>query len=293
MTSFHLPDRAPKWDSLRVAQNGIGIHSRQSQSGGSLVLIHCVGLDAQMWVDLLTLLPADLDVHAVDIPGHGSSGKLPPGASLSSIAKMLAWALAEFNIGPSVICGISMGGLLAQYLALERADLVSGLLLGDTSFRRDDSDRRRLLERAAEVRLNGMSESVPQTIERWFSTEYRRSHPDVIEAVQRHLDGVDPESHAQTWEALATLDVESRLQNIVVPAAIVVGALDVSTPPAEARTLAELLMDSTFTEIAGAGHLSVLEHPETWADIAIQVLDRAVAHAAATQHDAQMRADIV
>ena len=263
-----------------MASNGIALHVRPGRHG-DVLLLHCVGLDANLWLPLLEHLPQDFTVRAVDVPGHGLSTDLSPGQTLAGVTATIASALRECAVPPSVVVGISMGGMIAQYLAIAHADLVRGLVLGDTSFRRSQARIGGLRQRAAAVRSNGPESIVPETLERWFSRRFVSDFPEMVEAVAGHLARVDRMAHARTWELLTTLDTERYLPDIGVPACVLVGEHDTSTPPAEAQELARRIPGASYRVIPGAGHISVLEQPAAWAATITDLLAKTSADVAA------------
>lgn len=265
MKSIRPSSNCGAWDFNRTARNGVVVHTRTGKRSVGVFLIHCVGLDARMWLPMLPMISRDVTVHAVDVPGHGLSGSMDHNESLRSVSGKIAEAIRELTTSPLLIAGISMGGMIAQCLAIEDSNLAQSLILGDTSYKRDETSRAALLSRAAKVRRSGVASTVDETINRWFSESFREQAPIVIESVRAHLANLSADSHARTWEVLASLNLGSRVSQIRVPTSIIVGELDVSTTPSDMRGLARQIPNARYLELQGAGHLSALESPTEWA----------------------------
>ncbi len=260
------------WGDMVRSPEGIVLRVREGAD--PVVLIHCVALDSRLWRPLVDRIPRDRGVVAIDVPGHGESRPLRLGETLASVSRDIADALRWAGIRRTTVAGISMGGMIAQYLALDAGDLVARAVFGDTSFRRDDVGRRRLLDRAARLRESGASAEVAATIERWFSADFRATARGIVETTERALAEFDAEMHARAWELLASLDVEARIPSLSVPVSVVVGELDVSTTPDDARELVARIPGAVLHIIPGAGHLSVLEAPGAW--LAVVIPDDAI-----------------
>jgi 3-oxoadipate enol-lactonase len=186
-------------------------------SGQPVLLLHPVGLDREFWDDVVAMLSAHCRILAPDLPGHGESDVGPHAQSLSEMALDVAELIDAVGQPPVVVVGCSLGGMAAQALALERPDLINGLVLANTSHDRDAASRA-VLEKRAEKALVGMSAISADTLERWFDPSYAAAHPDRVERVRAKLEAADPVVHAWTWRAIAALDHGERLRNIKVPA---------------------------------------------------------------------------
>src|ERR1700744_6367212 len=117
---------APRSDS--------GIHSVRTGKRGAplVVLVHAVGVDLTYWGDQIEMLQASFDVVAYDLPGHGGSAKPAKGFGFADAVATLTKVIEDAAAGPAHIVGLSVGGMIAQNLALARPELVPSLALIDT-----------------------------------------------------------------------------------------------------------------------------------------------------------------
>ena len=206
-----------------------------------MVMLHAVGLDLTWWDQQFADLGRDHDVVAFDMPHHGLSGRLSAPPTFDLMTEVAAGVLAHLDAGPAHVVGISVGGMIAQTLALARPDLVRSLTLVATLCTFPDTGRAALRERARVARKEGMAAIVPLSLERWFPPAFRSKRPDVLDRAAKGLLQQDPEFHAAMWEMIATLDLEARLPEIECVTLVVAGAEDINAPVVAARKIAGLI----------------------------------------------------
>jgi 3-oxoadipate enol-lactonase len=246
-----------------------GVHSvRTGQRGAPLVvLIHAVGVDLTYWGDQIDMLQASYDVVAYDLPGHGGSAKPTKGFGFADAVATLTQVITDAEAGSAHIIGLSVGGMIAQNFALARPDLVRSLVLVDTTSTFPDAVRTAFHDRARLTRAEGMGAILKQTLERWFTADFAKRRPDVIDRTTKTLLADDPEIHAGMWEMIATHDTAPQLPSIDKPVLVVVGEHDPSTPVAAARAIAERIPGAVLHIVPDASHMAPLEKPSQVNDI--------------------------
>ena len=151
------------------------------KDGPALVLLHCLGMDATLWDHLLPLLPPGLRLIRPDMRGHGQSDVPAPPYSMGALIRDLERLLDHLQVKDAVLLGLSIGGLIAQGLAVKRLDLVRGLILSNTAHRLGAPSLWQ--GRIAQVEQGGLAAIAPATMERWFArpfrAEQRHRRPDV------------------------------------------------------------------------------------------------------------------
>src|ERR1700722_768243 len=248
---------------IPAKQSGSGIHSvRTGRRGAPLVvLVHAAGGDLTYWGDQIEMLQTFCDVVAYDLPGHGGSARPAKGFGFADAVATLTKVIADADAGPAHIIGLSVGGMIAQNLALARPDLVRSLALVDTTSTFPDAVRTALLDRARLTRAEGMGAILKQTLERWFTADFIKRRPDVIDRITKTLLADDPEIHAAMWEMIATLDTAPRLPTIDKPTLVVVGEQDPTTPVTASRAIAERIPGAVLHIVPNASHMAPLEKP--------------------------------
>jgi 3-oxoadipate enol-lactonase len=230
-------------------------------TGSALLVVHAAGLDVRQ-VDFLGVEGA----FGATLSGHGRRRRPRPGLTLLDMADEIAGWVTE----PVHVLGLSMGGMVAQHLALEYPDRVRSLVLACTTAR---TPTQILLERAAAWEVQSGEELVATTLERWFTAEFlaRSPEPAPLAYARACLTEIDHAAFAEVWRAIAEHDVLGRLGEIDVPTTCVAGSHDVSTPPAELVALADGLPDARLVEM-DAPHMAPLEQPERFREIVLDHL---------------------
>lgn len=246
-------------------ENGLASGYSTRGSGAVIALLHPVGTDRTLWEPMMDALQDRYRLLAIDFRGHGESDTPTTAFSLADLAADVAELLSALGGGPAIVAGCSMGGMVAQELALARPDLVRALVLTNTAHTLPDQGREMMRQRAASAR-QGMPALAEITIDRWFSAPFRAADSECVDRIRRQLLNDDPIVHGWCWEAIARLDTAPRLEGLDIPALVVTGEADVSTPPANAEALAATIRGSTCRIAPGAGHMLPLEQPDLLAD---------------------------
>jgi 3-oxoadipate enol-lactonase len=252
--TFSLPQ-------LRVALQG-------AAEGVPIVMGHALGMDLQMWDALAAELSPWHPVLRYDHRGQGGSAALAPPFTPYDVHALVADAarvVTEWARGPVVYIGLSMGGLVAQGLALAYPQLVRGLVLANTAAVFNDVARQGLVARAEAVRAGGMAEVVDATLERFISAETRAARPELAAAVRAQLLRVEPEGYAAAALAIRNADWLAQLAALRCLTVVVSGERDPGTTPAMGQQLADAIAGARHV-VLPAAHLSVLECPGGFAE---------------------------
>jgi 3-oxoadipate enol-lactonase len=209
---------------------------------------------------LLPALTGSWRVLRYDLRGHGGSEVIPGTATVDDLAEDLSVLLDRLGVRRFAIGGVSLGGAIASTVALRVPERVSGLVLCCTSARFGEPAS--WLERAAQVRADGMEQLAQTAAGRWFTPGFADRHPDRVEPVVEMLRSTDPEGYAVCCTALADFDLRDRLAEVRAPALVIAGAQDPATPVGHARELADGIPAAELTVIEGASHLAPYEQPE-------------------------------
>ena len=237
-----------------------------------VVLVHAVGLDLTYWDQQISALTSNYDVVAYDLRGHGRSTTCAK-YDFSALAGDLSSVITKADNGPAHVVGLSVGGMIAQTMALSRPELVRSLTLIDTVSTFSDEVRAALRARAYTVRSAGMGAIVQTTLERWFTADFAVRRPDVMDRVTKTLISCEAGVHASMWDTIATLDVAPALHALRVPTLVLVGEDDPTTPPAAARVIAERIQQARLAIIPGVSHISPVEAPQIVNRKLIEFLD--------------------
>ena len=240
--------------------NSVQLHYELEGQGHPVVLLHPVGLDLTCWTAQVQVLASEFRVLRVDLRGHGRSAVPPPPYTLGGLASDVHALLHHLGLFPAHVIGLSVGGMVAQLLALEYAQDVSSLVLADTNSTLPQDARPAMIERGEAARREGMARVVDSTLQRWFTEGFMQS--DVVATCRERLLADDATGWAATWRAISELDTEPRLKEIKVPTLVITGELDVSAPVSRARAMADLIPGALLHVVPGAPHMAPLEQPQ-------------------------------
>jgi 3-oxoadipate enol-lactonase len=212
-----------------------------------VVYLHPIGLDAQLWRDLVE--PGDL---ALSFPGFGDTPLEEP-LSLPALAAFVASRVRE----PADLVGVSLGSMVAQHTALLFPDKVRSVVLACAGVASGAETSR---QRARDTREGGMAGVLATTLERWFSPEAlaTEGHPGVEYARKRLLTD-DPAVFAAYWEAMAEHDLREEIGKLRIPVTVLAAAGDRAVPVDVLRGVAELIEGARFEVIDGP-HIVPLEN---------------------------------
>jgi len=230
-----------------------------------LVFINSLGTDFRIWNEVRMRLNNDASTLVYDKRGHGLSdiGNTP--YTIELLASDLIDLLDRLSIKRAIICGLSVGGLIAQGVYAARPDLVTGLILSNTAHKIGTAEMWNA--RIGAIQQDGLASILDATMPRWFTPVYRRPDNPAYRAycnmfVRQPLDG-----YAATCAALREADLTEVAKNVSVPTLCLVGDQDGSTPPTLVRELASLIPEADFAEIAASGHIPCIEQPDAYVSL--------------------------
>ncbi len=227
----------------------------------TVMFANSLGTDLRLWDKVLGLLPPHRAIR-FDKRGHGLSDQSGPYV-MADLAEDAAALIEAEARGPVVMVGLSIGGCVAQTLALRRPDLVRAVALSNTAAKMGTAESWRA--RIEAIRKGGLESIAEAVMERWFAPAFRAT-PEL--ALWRNmLTGADVEGYAAACGALAAFDLTAEIPALRQPCLVIAGAEDGASPPDLVAATARLIPGAQFHVIPGAGHLPCVETPEAWAAI--------------------------
>lgn len=226
-----------------------------------LVFANALGTDFRIWRDVIVRLAGDFAIVTYDKRGHGLSDVGDAPYTMDDHVSDLEALLGHLQIGKAIICGLSVGGMIAQGLYARRPDLVQALILCDTAPKIGDADSWNA--RIDSVRSGGIASLADGVLERWFTPDFRAPGNPDFAGYRNMLTRTPAEGYIGTCAALRDCDYTRAAKLIGVPTLCVVGDQDGSTPPDLVLDMAKLIPAANYEVINGAGHLPCVEQPET------------------------------
>ena len=241
----------------------IVVHHEVSGGAGSptLVLANSLGTDLRVWDPLAPYLADRFRLVRYDKRGHGLTDLTPGPYTIAGLADDLARLLDSAGIAGALVCGLSVGGMIAQRLAAARPDLVRGLVLMDTAHRIGSAEtwQQRIDAVRSPAGIGGIADAV---MERWFARDFRERRPDELAGWRNMLTRTPVEGYAACCTAIRDADLTASTAALRVPTLCLVGEEDGATPPALVEELAGLIPGASYVVVPTAGHLPCVEQPE-------------------------------
>jgi 3-oxoadipate enol-lactonase / 4-carboxymuconolactone decarboxylase len=234
------------------------------------MLCNSLGTTASMWEAQMPRLLDRFCVVRWELPGHGGA-PVDTEVDLPILGEALLALLDQLGAARASLCGVSLGGMVAMWLASHHPDRVDRLVLASTAPYLPAATE--WLEQAALVR---QSDSVgvlaPILLERWFAPAYLTTHGEVAERVGTELDALNPEGYARCCELMAGMDQRADLVRIKAPTLVIAGANDPVTTPSIAFELHQAISGSSLAVLPKAAHLINLEQPDLFGDLVLRHL---------------------
>jgi 3-oxoadipate enol-lactonase len=257
----------------RFVQAGtVRLHYRLEGNGPLVALIHGVGGRLEAWDAVAAELQGRFRVLRYDQRGHGLSDKPPGPYTVEQMSGDLAALLDALGIARCHVVGVSLGGMVAQSFALEHARRVEGLVLIAAVAGRTPEERERVLARLEVVRREQPGAHFRNSLDRWFTPEFQRNHPDRVEAYGAMNRANDPAGYAAAYHVLAHTDLGDLVGAIRAPTLIVTGEFDSGSNPRMARLMHDRIAGSQLVIIPGQRHGLLTETPDRVAQLVADFL---------------------
>jgi 3-oxoadipate enol-lactonase len=238
--------------------------------GPTVVFANSLGSDHRLWDAVLPHLPPGLWLIRYDKRGHGQSDVPPAPYSMGQLISDAEAVCDAHKVQDAVFVGLSVGGMIAQGLAIKRLDLVRGLVLSNTAAR--IGTKQMWQDRITAIRQTGIAAISDGILDRWFGADFRRS-PDAA-FWQTMLDETPVEGYCGTCAAIAGTDFYTTTAALRLPTLGIVGSEDGSTPPDLMRETIELIPGADLQLMRRCGHLPCVEQPQAYADLLVGFLRR-------------------
>ena len=244
-----------------IKTNGLTLHVSDTglPDGPALVFINSLGTDFRIWSQVVGEFEPFYRVIRYDKRGHGLSDAPAGPYSLQQHIGDLHELLEKLGIEKVAICGVSVGGMIAQGYCAQHPERVSGLVLSDTAAKIGTAELWN--DRIEKVRQGGISKIADAILERWFSAEFIVQRKVELNGWRNMLIRTPVEGYAGTCAAIRDADLTESTRSITVPTLAVGGDQDGATPPDVVRTLTDLMPNSMFKLIENSGHLPSIEQP--------------------------------
>lgn len=269
------PEPGPVERSVEI--HGLTLYFDDWGAGPPVVLAHGMWCDAGMFTGLARLLAPRARVLVPDFRGHGRSDVPGKGWTIGDLAEDLAALLDALNVGPVVLAGFSMGGMMAAEFAVRYPERLRALVLIGTSAAAEDVVRSLEIAGLARlITLTGPPRFLPaESARATFSPAFRRRHPEEARRWEGVVRAMAPRALTQALRAVGhRRHLLDRLDHLRVPVMIIAGAADRVVRPRHSEMMHRRIPGSRLAILPGAGHAVPTERPEEVARLIEPLLPR-------------------
>jgi 3-oxoadipate enol-lactonase len=224
----------------------------------ALLLAHSVGCDLHLWDAQVAALAGSYRVVRYDARGHGKTDAPAGDYAIEALGGDALAILDALGVDRAHLCGLSLGGTLGQWLALNAPERLASLTLCDTAARLGTIEGWQ--SRIDAALRQGMEALADMSMTRFFSDAFRAERPDVVASFRQTFVATPAHGFAGCCAVLRDCDFRADLGRIAVPTLVLTGRMDVPTPPADSELLAAGISGATLA-LLDTGHISAVEDP--------------------------------
>ncbi|MDO6388605.1 3-oxoadipate enol-lactonase [Pontibacter sp. BT731] len=228
----------------------------------TIVFSNSLGTDLSMWDNVAQCLRKHLNILRYDTRGHGQSTISSDTVSISELGQDVIALLDHLKLGKVYFCGLSMGGLIGQWLGIHHPEHFKKIIIANTAAKIGAAEGWNT--RIAQVKEHGLQSILDGTAQRWFTPAYRQEHPEAVRDVLEKFTQTSLQGYIACCAAVRDADFREELQKLRVPTLVISGSQDEVTTPADGEYLASGIPRSRHVQLA-ANHLSSVELPTEFA----------------------------
>ena len=225
----------------------------------AIIFSNSLGTNFSMWQAQIDALKNDFFVICYDTRGHGQSSAPQGPYTIDQLGQDVIHLLNHLNVEKAAFCGISMGGLTGQWLAINYPERFNHVIVCNTAAK--IGQEQAWNDRATLVREQGLQPIASTAASRWFTEHFIQRNTAIVTSLSNDLGASSAEGYASCCEALAKADLREQLKEIKIPVLVIAGTRDPVTTVADGQFMAERIVGSQLFEI-DASHISNIEQPE-------------------------------
>jgi len=247
----------------------INVEIAGSDSAPALMLSNSLGTNIHMWDDQLGEWSKHFRVIRYDRRGHGRSDAPKGPYSMERLGRDAVSVLDALGVEKTHWCGLSMGGMVGQWLGANAPSRIGKLVLSNTNAHYADKkiwdDRIRFLE------SNDLDRLVDPNMERWFTADFRARAPQTIARMREIFLTTSKEGYVACCQAIRDMDFRASNASIKAPTLVIVGAQDPATPPAQGEAIAAQIPGAKVVSFEAA-HIANMEQPAPYTKAVLDFL---------------------
>jgi 3-oxoadipate enol-lactonase len=245
--------------SVQLADGVLNYQLDGPEGAPVLVLSNSLGTDLHMWDTQVPAFAAHFRVLRYDTRGHGQSLVTEGPYSIEQLGRDVLSLLDALQIDKAHFCGLSMGGLIGQWLGINAPERLNRLIVCNTAAKIGSPEtwnpRIEMVLRDGAAAMAGLRDA---SIERWFTPAFSGTQPEQVKRITDMLAATSPEGYAANCGAVRDADFRDQLGEIKAPLLVISGAADAVTPPSGGLFIQEHVAGAEYAEFQAA-HLSNVE----------------------------------
>ncbi|HEX9398417.1 MAG TPA: alpha/beta fold hydrolase [Burkholderiales bacterium] len=249
---------------MKAKVNGIEINYEVHGKEGApwLLLSHSLASSVRMWDPQVEAFKGSWRLLNYDMRGHGATSAPAGPYSLDMLADDVIGLTKILKIEKAVYCGLSIGGMIGQTLALRGKGPFTGMILADTTHTQPPEALKQWEERIQVAQTKGMAGLVDGTMERWFTEPYRKKNSAAYQRIRAIVLSTPVAGFVGCGRAIMGLNTTARLQDIKLPVLAITGESDGAA--AGTKHLGATIPGAKFVSIAQAAHIANVEQAEAF-----------------------------
>jgi 3-oxoadipate enol-lactonase len=249
---------------MKASVNGIEINYEVSGKEGApwLVLSHSLACTVRMWDPQVGAFKDRFRILNYDMRGHGATSAPQVAYSLDMLADDVLGLMKHLKIQKAVFCGLSIGGMIGQTLALKAPGSFTKMVLADTTHTQPPEALQQWQERIAIAKTKGMAGLVDGTMQRWFTEPYRKKNSPEFRAIRDLVLKTPVAGFLGCAEAIKKLNTTARLGDIKLPVLAITGEQDGAAPGT--KYIGEHVPGAKYVAIPNAAHIANVEQAEAF-----------------------------
>ena len=258
---------------MQVDANGLSfrVKVQGSATAPTIVLSNSLGTSLEMWDSQVAALTRDYRIVRYDCRGQGNSA-VPEGSySVAQFAGDILAIMDALDIGKAHWCGLSLGGMIGQWLAANVPSRFDKVILANTTCYYCSPAF--WLDRIQAVKDGGMESIAERVVSGWLTADFRQREPVIAERMKAMLLATSQDGYIQTCEALSSLDQRYLLADIKNPTLVIAGERDLSTPLKDAEFIASQIQSAKLA-VLDAAHISNVEQSTAFSQAVLKFLGR-------------------
>jgi 3-oxoadipate enol-lactonase len=235
-----------------------------------LLLINSIASTRELWARQVPGFAGRYRVIRYDARGHGRSSAPPGEYTLEQLGRDALAVLDDARADAAHVCGISLGGITAQWLGIHAPARVRSLVLANTGARIGTAESWN--ERIALVRAKGMSAVADMTIPRWFSAEFQERDPETVHTFRTMIQSCPAEGYIGCCAALRDADLREAISRIAAPTLVIASSDDPATPADGLAFIRDRVPGARMVTV-DSRHLSNIECAEAFTAAVLDFLE--------------------